>query len=254
LAQAAARPPQQPAGEKKNIEDNSFLAEEAFNQEDRVVQHISVFTRDRASKSWIYTFTQEWPVRGQLNQLSYTIPIANFSGVGNGLGDVMLNYRYQAVADEKMGVYSAPRLSLVLPTSRRGFGAGALGVQAAVPISIRLGEQFITHIDPGYTHFSSARAAGGARGNLGTVSLAGSLIWLAQERFNVMLEGAWAGNASRVNGVDSWDASFFINPGVRWSYNFASGLQIVPGISFPIGVGPSSGTQMLLYLSFEHPY
>jgi hypothetical protein len=36
--------------------------------------------------------------------------------------------------------------------------------------------------------------------------------------------------------------------------NFKSGLQIVPGIGVPIGVGPSRGEYgALLYLSLEHP-
>ena len=44
-------------------------------------------------------------------------------------------------------------------------------------------------------------------------------------------------------------------PGVRWSHNFASGLQIVPGVGFPVRVGASSGTrQTFVYLSFEHPF
>jgi hypothetical protein len=250
-----ARPATPPAPEKKTIEDNSFLAEEAFNQEDRVVQHISQFVRDRVTKSWLYAFTQEWPVGGQLHQLSYTITFGNSPGYGSGLGDAMLNYRYQAVADEESGVFSSPRLSVVLPTGKRGLGTGSLGIQAVVPISIRLGDQFITHIDPGYTHFSSARLATGERGSLGSLSFAHSIIWLATERFNVMLETTWAGNAYRVNGRDIWDASLLLNPGVRWSYNLASGMQIVPGVSFPIGVGPSKGDKsVLLYLSFEHPY
>jgi hypothetical protein len=35
-----------------------------------------------------------------------------------------------------------------------------------------------------------------------------------------------------------------------------SGIQIVPGISFPIGVGPANRGEegFLLYLSIEHPY
>ncbi len=41
------------------IQDNSFLVEEAYNQEAGVVQHISTFTRYQESKDWIYTFTQE---------------------------------------------------------------------------------------------------------------------------------------------------------------------------------------------------
>ena len=33
------------------------------------------------------------------------------------------------------------------------------------------------------------------------------------------------------------------------------GLQIVPGIAMPIGVGPSAGEKsVLIYLSFEHPF
>ena len=46
-----------------------------------------------------------------------------------------------------------------------------------------------------------------------------------------------------------------LNPGARWALNFANGLQIVPGISFPIGVGPSAGDKgVFVYLSFEHPF
>jgi hypothetical protein len=42
---------------------------------------------------------------------------------------------------------------------------------------------------------------------------------------------------------------------VRWAYDFRSGLQIVPGVAFPIGVGPNSGERgIFLYLSFEHPF
>jgi hypothetical protein len=49
--------------------------------------------------------------------------------------------------------------------------------------------------------------------------------------------------------------SAFVSPGVRWSYDFESGLQIVPGIAFPIGVGPSRREKsVFLYLSFEHPF
>jgi len=48
--------------------------------------------------------------------------------------------------------------------------------------------------------------------------------------------------------------SLLISPGVRWAYNFKSGLQIVPGVAVPLGVGPSSGERgLILYLSFEHP-
>jgi hypothetical protein len=45
-----------------------------------------------------------------------------------------------------------------------------------------------------------------------------------------------------------------LNPGVRFAINRPSGLQIVPGIAYTIGVGPSNGRRAIfLYLSFEHP-
>ena len=48
----------------------------------------------------------------------------------------------------------------------------------------------------------------------------------------------------------------YISPGIRWAYNFKNGLQIVPGIGVPLGVGPSAGEtgRALFYLSFEHPF
>ena len=47
----------------------------------------------------------------------------------------------------------------------------------------------------------------------------------------------------------------FLNPGVRWAYNFKSGMQIVPGVAIPVGVGPSSGEHgIFIYFSVEHPY
>jgi len=52
-----------------------------------------------------------------------------------------------------------------------------------------------------------------------------------------------------------WTNSLLHSPGIRWSYNFMNGLQIVPGVGVPLGVGPSAGERaILLYLSFEHPF
>jgi hypothetical protein len=52
-----------------------------------------------------------------------------------------------------------------------------------------------------------------------------------------------------------WSNSSYISPGVRWAYNFKNGLQIVPGVAMPIGVGASSGQKgVFIYLSFEHPF
>src|SRR2546430_787614 len=85
----------------KGIQDNSFLVEEAYNQEPGVVQHIFnlpiLFTGHEKDIS--LSFTQEWPIFSQTHQFSYTIPYS-FVGNGgweNGLADIRLNYRFQVV-------------------------------------------------------------------------------------------------------------------------------------------------------------
>jgi hypothetical protein len=55
------------------IADNSFLIEEAYNQERGVVQHIGTWLRTVSSSPWIFTFTQEWPLWTQA-QVELLIP------------------------------------------------------------------------------------------------------------------------------------------------------------------------------------
>jgi hypothetical protein len=56
------------------------------------------------------------------------------------------------------------------------------------------------------------------------------------------------------SGRTARNDSLYLNPGVRWAHTFSS-LQIVPGIAFPIGLGPSHGDEgLFLYLSLEHPF
>lgn len=145
--------------ESKKIQDNSFLIEEAYNQEAGVVQHIQTFQYLTKSKSWLYTFTQEWPVPKQTHQLSYTIPIAHphEDGTSTGFGDIALNYRYQLVLEEHIAV--APRLSLILPTGsyKKGLGNGAVGYQTNIPVSIELNDKWVTHWNTGATFTPRAK-------------------------------------------------------------------------------------------------
>lgn len=105
----------------ERIEDNSFLIEEAYNQEAGVIQHISTFQYMKG-RTWLYTFTDEWPVPGQKHQLSTTIPILKNSQTG--LGDLAINYRYQAIFRNRFAF--SPRFSLILPTGnwKKGLSAG----------------------------------------------------------------------------------------------------------------------------------
>lgn len=273
------------AAEVGDIQDNSFLVEEAYNQEPGVVQHIQSF-RWNKDGSWIYSFTQEWPVFGQTHQFSYTIPVARQKGDGQlqlfstdpsvdqstqpaaspltpntggtGLGDVALNYRYQAVLQDNIAF--APRFSLLLPTGdwKRGLGTGTVGFQVNLPLSFKLSDKLVTHYNLGMTFTPNSKSPAGAQADTLSTNYGASLIYLATKNINLMLEAAGSSDqAVEGPGKTSIKNSFFINPGVRCALNFKMGddkiLQIVPGISFPIGVGPSNGEYGVFgYLSFEH--
>jgi hypothetical protein len=243
------------------IQDNSFLVEEAYNQEHRVVQHISTFSRAAGSGDWIYTFTQEWPVHDERHQLSYTLPLQALHSAdlgSTGVGDIALNYRLQAVGNGSAAAAFSPRLSLLLPTGRASetLGAGGVGVQVSLPFSRTVGSRIVTHWNAGGTHTFSARGTAGDRAGTNAYSLAQSAVWLAHPRFNVLVETSWTRTAS-VTGPRRTEASdaLVVSPGIRWAHDLKSGLQIVPGLAVPIGVGPSRGSHaVLLYLSFEHPF
>lgn len=241
----------------RKIQDNSFLLEEAYNQEDGVIQHIQAFQYLKRSRSWGYSFTQEWPVPGQTHQFSYTVPAARPGppGSDSGLGDILLNYRYQALMGTRVAF--SPRASLILPTGdhKKGLGSGALGYQVNLPLSVELGDSWVTHWNLGGTVTPGSKEPGGAKGDAWGYNGGASLIWLAAKNFNVMLEAVrGAVETVESDGSKTRQESFFLNPGVRFSIDFKSGLQIVPGLSVPVGVGPSRKEHgFLAYLSFEHP-
>jgi hypothetical protein len=259
VAQGSAAGPQVGPIQVGPIQDNSFLAEEAYNQEPGVVQHIQTFTRLWNSNTWAYTFTQEWPVPSHWkHQLSYTLVDARTNqDLQRSFGDVLLNYRYQLLGDGEARLAVSPRATLILPTGsvKNGSGYGGTGVQAVVPASFVLNRHFVSHYDLGGTLIPHARdAANNVAASYG-YNAAGSLIWLAHPRLNGMFETSWtsAHLVSRPHGTDVQN-TLWLAPGARFAFNFKSGLQIVPGIAYVAGVGPSSGDHgTFFYLSFEHP-
>ena len=71
-----------------------------------------------------------------------------------------------------------------------------------------------------------------------------------------MLESIWTSSHDVVGrGQTVRNSEFLLSPGLRGAIDFPSGLQIVPGIAFPFGVGSSRGERaVFVYLSFEHPF
>jgi hypothetical protein len=240
------------------IQDNSFLIEEAYNQESGVVQHISTFARPSGGDAWAYAFTQEWPLGGIRHQLSYTIPIENIEGFGTGLGDVALNYRYQLAGNPEARTVAAPRLSVLLPTGNEveGRGAGAVGFQGNLPLTLVLSNQIVTHWNAGATITPSARSPLGDEATTTSFNLGASAIWLLHPSFNLMVEALWLSTASVASaGQTVRDESLLLNPGIRGAFNLANDLQIVPGLAYTFGLGPDADEDALfVYLSFEHPF
>jgi len=247
----------------EGIMDNSFLIEEAYNQEDGVVQHIltSVYGVDRLShpkrRALDFSFTQEWPAYGQAHQFSYTVPYSFVRENGrsaNGIGDVLLNYRYQAYLDKKTLTGFAPRFSLVLPTgdAERGFGNDTVGYQWSLPFSTTLGDRWFVHANAGLTYLPDAGAK--SAHDFLNYNLGASAIYCLSARFNLMLEwvGAWNQTAADTGRIQRQLASV-ISPGLRYAFNFRSGSQFVLGLAAPIGLTRAAPElSAFLYLSFEH--
>lgn len=238
------------------IEDNSYFVEEAYNQEHRVVQHIlAIALEPKIGDNVLLNFTQEWPFWGQEHQLSYTIPFASMSGYGesiSGIGDVMLNYRYQLTGHDDF-VTLAPRLSLILPTGNKdkGLGTGSVGFEFNLPTSKRWCNQLINHFNVGFTMFPSVEV-GNEKKSFLNYFVGLSNIWLATEKLNFMLE---LYNLSEDMGENLDRANtFIVNPGFRYAIDIGD-LQIVPGLAVPIYMTKdNTDAGIFLYLSFEHPY
>ena len=252
---AAPKPRVYPPG----IQDNSFFVEEAYNQDPGVVQHISGFQHQARGAPYAYQFTQEWPVGGVANQLSYSVAVLRPDAATRaGLGDMRLNYRYQLVGDGEAVLAVAPRLTAILPAGdyHRSRGFGASGVEAWLPASFVVSDQLVVHGNAGATLVPNARDPQGDRAMTTDWTAAASAIWLVRPNFNFLIETVYQ-NSADVVGPKQIDrsATLTVSPGVRWAYNFASGLQIVPGIALPLGVGRGHApTGLYLYLSFEHPF
>jgi DtxR family Mn-dependent transcriptional regulator len=214
------------------IIDNSFLIEEAFNQDAGTVQTIGTL-RMSARSDWESSLTQEWPLLGQTHQISYSIPYAATTGA-RGVGDVMLNYRFQMTADARGTPAFSPRFSLILPTgdSARGLGDGGVGWQVNLPFSEQAGDVYL-HWNVGFTQVPSI-----SRPHIGA-----SAIWRAAPMVHAMLEALVEG-ADRVT----------LSPGVRVGWN-REDAQWVIGIAAPL-TREDAATRLsgLGYLSYEFPF
>jgi hypothetical protein len=241
-----AAPPSRDPTRQFEIQDNSFLVEEAFNQEKGIYQNIFGFIRSRGN--WQLAFTQEWPLGGQTHQASYTIPFGGY-GIANGLGDAMLNYRYQVSTESASRPAFSPRISLILPTGGPTRGYDALGYQVDLPFSKQFRDWYV-HWNGGFTTYPRVSGINGKDLNLFTWALAASAIWRARPMVHLMLETL----VESLEEPQGRHSHFIASPGVRIGKNIGD-AQMVVGAAVPITFSRDPvQTAILLYFSYELPF
>jgi len=234
------------------IEDNSFFIEEAYNQEEHVVQHIFTINSSHGINLFETSFTQEWPAFSQTHQLSFTLPF-QFSIpktiTSNGIGDLLLNYRYQLVNENELAI--APRVSIILPTGdeAKGFGNAVVGMQFNLSVSKRFSNEIVTHYNAGLTAFPNVQFTT-SKATITEYFFGASGIYLANKHFNTMVEILYTSSGSKFERTNE----LIISPGVRWAIDIGD-LQIVPGMAFPFNYNSNpQNVGLLFYFSFEHSY
>lgn len=259
---AAAVEPEAPI---RAVADNSFLVEEAYNQEPHVAQHIVTadWTEDRRAgpddRVWSLAYTQEWPLFSQTHQVGFTVPYQFVDRGGaraDGWGDLLLNYRWQAWLDEVRLAALAPRLSLVLPTgdARRGLGRDTVGFELNLPFSTALHDRWAAHFNAGLRHLPDAGSRSGT--DLTGFHLGASLIYAVSPRLHALLEGVgrWEENTDSA-GARGHEFVAVLSPGLRRAFNFADGTQLVLGVAGPVGLtGAAPDWGVFLYVSLEHGF
>jgi hypothetical protein len=252
FVQAAAAQTPPPATDEWKISDNSFLVEEAFNQEAGIVQNIFGFQRF-TPRDWQFSFTQEWPAPGVRHQLSYTIPVQALDGA-RGVGDILVNYRLQVLEEGAGRPAFSPRFSVILPSGSTDAGAGTHGVQINLPFSKRRGD-FYVHSNGGVTWQKTRSDV-----SLLTPAAAGSVIYRARQMLNVMLEAVVSGTPTPAETAPGAApairhvVSTTMSPGVRGGWNVSDETQIIVGAAVPVTrSGGVTSRALFLYLSYEGP-
>ena len=236
LAQSAGAAP-----EPFKIVDNSFLVEEAFNQEPRIVQNIVNWSRQNGD--WLLTYTQEWPVPGVRHQLSYTIPVT-----ASGLGDAYVNYRLQVLEEGPGRPAFAPRISAIVPTGR---GPSSPGLQTNLPFS-KQHDDWYFHWNAGLTWQRSPEHL-----SLVTPAIAGSAIYQAAPMVNLMLESVLSFDERVADAPLRGERSrtFTLSPGVRGGWNLDPNTQIIIGAAIPVSWNSGKASAGVFgYFSYELPF
>ena len=147
------------------FEDNGFLVEEAYNQDRGEVQHTfsAVYTNDFRSRGWSFNFEQEWWLFTEDHQIAFSIPFYNLQEEGEkqrGVGDIVIEYRYQLTKEGLRIPAVAPQFSLIRPTGNRdkGTGNGVVGYEWSIAASKKVASRLALHANLGLIYLPKVRA------------------------------------------------------------------------------------------------
>ena len=251
LSNAAAeeKDPRPAAG----LQDNSFLIEEAYNQDPGMVQHTALLRRQ--GKDWSLNFSQEWPITSQTHQFSYAVPYLWLRSDGqhaSGFGDVQFSYRYQLATETFNRPAIAPRISVIAPTGREsaGLGNGSVGYQFNLPVSKIVSDRVTLHANAGLTTYADVAGRQPTSYNLGA-----SAIYAITRHTNVLLEvlGDWTETVTPASTAER-EFALTLVPGVRHAVDLWGG-QLVLGLASPIAIVDRKADYGALFLvSFEHDF
>jgi hypothetical protein len=214
------------------IRDNSFLIEEAYNQDRNVVQHIATFA-DARNGGWEFSFTDEWPLSSVRDQLSVGVVLLD-AGAAAEFDALALNYRRQVIGNPDAAVIVSPRLSLFADVGSSDNLPFAM--QVNLPVTAVLSRSVVSHWNLGVL-VSSGPAI---------VNAGASIVWLTTPWLNFLVEGLYLGEAGD-------RGAYVMSPGVRGAFNVGA-VQVVPGIAFPFDLENRDNDAVFSYLSIEHPF
>ncbi|KYG69173.1 hypothetical protein AZI87_08135 [Bdellovibrio bacteriovorus] len=242
------------------VKDNSFLMEEAYNQEPGVVQFIQTYQYLNPSHDWTYNFTSEIPITDETHQFSFVVPVMKQTGEAGEsdqtqVGDILLNYRYQLLNTPTLAM--APRFTLIAPTGdyKKGFGTGVAGLQFNQAVSITINDRWTNHWNAGFTFTPDAKDVNGDTATTFGFNFGSSVVYNYTPKTNLLCEFVFNSNES-VIGPDMKAAAstYYVVPGIRTAFEAGEETEIVPGIGALLGIGPSAEeheTGVILYLSIE---
>lgn len=237
------------------ITDNSFLVEEAFNQEAGVFQNIFGAIRS-SGDTWAPAFTQEWPMGAQTHQFSYTLSWLSSQGT-SGFGDTLINYRNQVWMEGPGRPAFSPRISLVVPTGsvERGLGRGSAGLQINLPFSKQAGNVY-WHWNAGLTWLPQVDVTPGTDDHvsLATPFLAGSGIYRLRPMFHLMLESVAQFEEYPFGDGTARETFVTLSPGARGGWNVGD-HQLILGFAVPVTWGGDDTEKAaFFYFSYELPF